>query len=197
MPDGLRDTLRDRGILGTRVAWFERGSEGRFLEPDQYSEAVCAALSSHDLPTLRGYWYGTDIDWQENLHRIEARAATADRARRQDDKAKLLEFAGINRRFASVPGAEPPDRLAAEVYGKLAETPARLVSVQIEDMLGQPQQANLPGTTDGHPNWRRRLPVAVEAVATNAGAMAIAEAVNAHRGPGRRSGENREADKAT
>ena len=197
VPDGLRDTLHSRGILGTRVAWFERGGDGRFHEPGHYPEAVCAALSSHDLPTLRGYWHGADIVWQEKLCLIDTEAATAARAGRQADKAKLLEFAGIDPGSAGVPGAEPPDHLAAVVYGKLAEAPAWLVSVQIEDMLGRSEQANLPGTADGHPNWRRRLPVAVEAIAANAGAMAIAEAVNAHRGPGRRSGENREPDAAT
>ena len=84
-----------------------------------------------------------------------------------------------------------------KVYGKLAKTPAWLVSVQIEDMLGWTEQANLPGMTDSHPNWRRRLPVVVETIAANADAVAIAEVVNAHRGSGRRSGENRESDKAT
>jgi (1->4)-alpha-D-glucan 1-alpha-D-glucosylmutase len=29
--------------------------------------------------------------------------------------------------------------------------------VQIEDVAGEAEQANLPGTTDAHPNWRRRL----------------------------------------
>ena len=197
VPDGLRDTLRGRGILGTRVAWFERGVDGHFREPGQYPEAVCAALSSHDLPTLRGYWHGTDIVWREKLCLIDSQAAAAARAGRQADKAKLLEFAGIDSDFAGVPDAEPPDHLAAVAYGKLAEAPAWLLSVQIEDMLGRREQANLPGTSDGHPNWRRRLPAAVEDIAANAGAIAIAEAVNAHRGPGRRSGKNRQPDKAT
>lgn len=197
VPDGLRDTLRDRGILGSRVAWFERGGDGHFHEPDHYPEAVCAALSSHDLPTLRGYWRGTDIVWQEKLRLIDTQAATAARAGRQADKARLLEFAGIDPGSAGEPGAEPPGQLAAVAYGKLAEAPAWLVSVQIEDMLGRSEQANLPGTTGGHPNWRRRLPVAVEAIAANAGAMAIAGAVNAHRGSGRRPGEDGEPDKAT
>jgi 4-alpha-glucanotransferase len=29
--------------------------------------------------------------------------------------------------------------------------------VQVEDLLGESEQANLPGTNDEHPNWRRRL----------------------------------------
>ena len=29
--------------------------------------------------------------------------------------------------------------------------------VQLEDVVGEEEQANLPGTTDAHPNWRRRM----------------------------------------
>jgi 4-alpha-glucanotransferase len=40
----------------------------------------------------------------------------------------------------------------------LGHTRAPLVLLPLEDALGVEEQANLPGTTDTHPNWRRRLP---------------------------------------
>jgi 4-alpha-glucanotransferase len=39
----------------------------------------------------------------------------------------------------------------------IARTPAKLAVVPIEDILGEAEQPNLPGTTNEHPNWRRRL----------------------------------------
>ena len=40
----------------------------------------------------------------------------------------------------------------------VAATPASLAVVPVEDILGLTQQPNLPGMTEPHPNWRRRLP---------------------------------------
>ncbi len=181
VPDGLRDTLANRGMLGTRVAWFEREEGGRFRAPAHYPQGVCAALSSHDLPTLRGYWQGTDIGWRQTLGQIAAEAANHERAARQNDKAALLDFADLDRNAGEATDPAPPTGLAASLYGQLAGTPSTLVSVQIEDMLGQSEQANLPGTIDSHPNWRRRLPVPVADMADDPGVQAIAAAMRRAR----------------
>ena len=44
----------------------------------------------------------------------------------------------------------------------LARTPSRLLAVSLEDLLGVIDQPNIPGTIDEHPNWRQRLPVALD-----------------------------------
>jgi 4-alpha-glucanotransferase len=44
----------------------------------------------------------------------------------------------------------------------VARTPAALVVVPIEDLLGEVEQPNLPGTTHEHPNWQRRLTAPIE-----------------------------------
>ena len=49
-----------------------------------------------------------------------------------------------------------PDDVILAVHRFLAATPCRLLSVQIDDALGDREQANLPGTIDEHPNWRRK-----------------------------------------
>ena len=54
--------------------------------------------------------------------------------------------------------------------------------MQIEDALGEIEQPNLPGTTDQHPNWRRRLSVAVEDLESDGGLQAMAAAVRSGRG---------------
>ncbi|TMJ43975.1 MAG: 4-alpha-glucanotransferase, partial [Alphaproteobacteria bacterium] len=47
--------------------------------------------------------------------------------------------------------------LGDAILSYLARSRARLMLVQLEDVVGESEQANLPGTTDEHPNWRRRL----------------------------------------
>ncbi len=63
---------------------------------------------------------------------------------------------------------EPAERdLAAVVvaaYRYLARSRARLIADSLEDAVGVVEQSNVPGTVTEHPNWRRRLPVALEAV---------------------------------
>jgi 4-alpha-glucanotransferase len=46
----------------------------------------------------------------------------------------------------------------------IAKTEVPLSLIPLEDLLGQVEQPNLPGTIMEHPNWRRRLPVAADAV---------------------------------
>ena len=62
----------------------------------------------------------------------------------------------------------------------LAVTPSRLVAVSLEDALGLIDQPNLPGTTDEHANWRRRLPVPLEDLHTDARLQALAATMQAH-----------------
>jgi 4-alpha-glucanotransferase len=63
---------------------------------------------------------------------------------------------------AGAASAELPDEVLTGVHVFLARTPSRLVAVQLEDLVGMEKQANLPGTVEGHPNWRRKLPVTLE-----------------------------------
>ena len=36
--------------------------------------------------------------------------------------------------------------------------------VQLEDVISEAEQANLPGTIDAHPNWRRHLSRTLEEI---------------------------------
>ena len=75
--------------------------------------------------------------------------------------------------------------LATAVYRFLARTPSRLLLVSLEDVFGEVEQANLPGTISEHPNWKRRLSVEVEQFAQDPRMIAIAAAIGGERGAGR------------
>ncbi len=147
-------------ILSYRVLYFEQDEERRFLPPDAYPRQALVAASTHDLPTLAGWWAGRDLEWRERLGLFpgpeEQRAA---RAEREQDRCGLL---AALQAVEEVPEAPAKAELAVGVHRLLARTPAMLQLVQLEDALGLEEQANLPTVVDDHPNWRRRIPVNVE-----------------------------------
>jgi 4-alpha-glucanotransferase len=52
--EGLREELRDRRLLSTRVVWFEDAP------PEDWPAQSLAMVTTHDLPTLAGMHRGTD-----------------------------------------------------------------------------------------------------------------------------------------
>lgn len=170
VPAGFRDIMRRMAIQGYRVLYFERGKDGRFRAPHCYAHAALACISTHDLPTLRGWWKGRDISERERLGLFDAATAELQRHERTRDRRLLLQAlaqAGLGPDETAPGGAGPtsaelPDAVLVGLHTFLARTRSRLVAVQLEDLVGMEEQANLPGTVDEYPNWRRKLPVSLE-----------------------------------
>jgi 4-alpha-glucanotransferase len=165
--DELRAALNRAGVLSYRLLYFEKhwGEDGRFKAPYDYPEQALVAASTHDLPTLAGFWIGRDIDWREQLELFpDPETADQQRAERETDRHRLLAALDVQGLLPAGSSADVPfsPALMLAIQQYLARTPARLMMVQIEDLLGQVEQVNLPGTVDQHPNWRRRLAVGLE-----------------------------------
>lgn len=157
VPDDFRGPMFAAGLLGYRVAWFERDWEGdrSFAPPERFPAQALATVSTHDLPTVRGWFAGQDILWRERL-RLYADpdgAAASHRLRAQD--ADLL----LDRLRASGllgAGEVDPEARTLALHGYLARTASTLAAVQLEDLTDELEQPNLPGTVTEHPNWQRR-----------------------------------------
>ena len=146
IPAGLRRALAASGLLGCRVMQFEADPKRGATAAADYAEATLASFATHDLPTWLGWRRGRDIAWRERVDGMDAATAKAALAHRE------AETAALDRRLDGT----GPDAM----HAFLARTGSALVAVQAEDVLGCVEQANLPGTVDTHPNWRRVLPVA-------------------------------------
>jgi 4-alpha-glucanotransferase len=174
VPDGFRDTMRAANILSYRIFVFERKSDGTFVPPSQYPELAAASAATHDIATLKGFWLGTDILWRQRLGLYPNRhAQEAEAAERHRDRSLLLAALVREGLIAPaqirefLPGGNEPvytTVLADAIFAYLGRSRARLMLVQLEDVLSEVEQANLPGTTDAHPNWRRRLSPSVEEI---------------------------------
>ncbi len=165
VPPGFRDALASRGVMGMQVLWFER--DGSAFKPARgWSDRAAALTSTHDLPTVAGWWEGRDIDWTFRLKRKSPFATEAEaRGDRAGDRQRLwraCEEAGAA--SGEVPPPEQPAPAVDAAIGFVAETPSPLALIQAEDLFGLEEQPNIPGTIDEHPNWRRRLPAGAEAL---------------------------------
>ncbi|MFO1304697.1 MAG: 4-alpha-glucanotransferase [Burkholderiales bacterium] len=156
VPDSLRETLRDAGVFSYRVLYFERTADGAFAPPAAYPTQALVSVSTHDLPTLRGFLGGTDLAHRARLSLFPSEALR-DRlyAERDRDRA-ALDGALASERVAD-------DDIAVAVHRYAARTPCTLMTVQLEDVFGEAEQANLPATLeDQHPNWRRKVGLDLE-----------------------------------
>jgi 4-alpha-glucanotransferase len=163
VPEGFGERLARAGVLGIRVLWFQR-DKAHFLAPAAWSADAIATTTTHDLPTFAGWWEGRDIGWRTRLDLLEEDATEmGERDAREQDRAMLWKaFTEAGCARGAAPPADMEHAPADEAIAFLAATPAPLAILPIEDALGLPEQWNIPGTTDSHPNWRRRLRQPVE-----------------------------------
>ncbi|WP_250452895.1 4-alpha-glucanotransferase [Caballeronia sp. ATUFL_M2_KS44] len=169
VPPGFSERLQEHGLLGIRVLWFERTEDGEgFKPPREWSNGVTATTTTHDLPTVTGWWRGEDIEWRSKIGQTMARDDGRDPVEvameaRSEDRAQLwraFQEAGV-----AAPDVEAPPVDNAPVDEALAfvgMTPAPMVTYPLEDLLALAEQPNLPGSIDEHPNWRRRMTLPVD-----------------------------------
>jgi 4-alpha-glucanotransferase len=153
VPEGFRETMQDWGIWSYLVMMFERDDQGRFRSADRYTPNALVTLNTHDLSTYAGWRSFSDLKMKLSLGLDPGESEQA----RWD---ALGELDNILRRH---------DIHRNDLYSVLAflsRTPSRLLAVSLEDLLGVVDQPNIPGTIDEHPNWRQRLPVALEEIAS-------------------------------
>lgn len=168
VPDAVRASLSAAGVLSYRVLYFEREGDGRWKEPQAYPHQAVAVVTTHDLPTLAGYWTGKDLEVRRTLGLFPD---GADWRHAQDERAndcrRLLEALQREGLWPGLDetGSLPPMTadLVRAVHVFLARTPCWVVLTSPDDVAGEPWQTNVPGTLDSYPNWSRKMPLPLEA----------------------------------
>ncbi len=161
VPAGLRERLAEADILSYRVLWFERDDQG-FVDPARYPEKAAACVTTHDLPTIAGWWTGADIAERHALGLAGGRT----RPKRCGSAARRALIAlAVNRvATASTPPIDPEGpcdaAVIASIHAFVGATRSALVLFRAEDLASEVIATNLPGTDRERPNWRRRLAIA-------------------------------------
>jgi (1->4)-alpha-D-glucan 1-alpha-D-glucosylmutase len=170
--------------MSYRVLQFEREADGSFRRPEAYPRSALSVITTHDLPTFVGWWRGLDTDLRQTLAIYDQGRAERERAERVVERRRLAEALFEEK---LVPSPEPPEEPPFEpVLRYLARTPSALNAVQYEDVLGELNQPNMPGTQDEHPNWRRKLGADLDAIAAPGGPLAKLAVSMAAEGRGAR-----------
>ncbi|MEI7037428.1 4-alpha-glucanotransferase [Fulvimonas yonginensis] len=166
VPADFRQRIAQAGVLGIRVLWFERAADRGFIAPQHWSADAVATTSTHDVPTVAGWWCGHDLQWRSRAGLAEPGVdEAAERAVDRDRLWRALCASGAAQDAGGTPDENRPPAtddtvpVAVAAASQVARTPAPLVLIPAEDLLALTDQPNLPGPTDAvHPNWRRRLP---------------------------------------
>jgi 4-alpha-glucanotransferase len=161
VPPEMSHAMNERAVYSYRVLLFEKRGDGSFIAPRDYPRRAIATITTHDLPTLVGYWSASDIELRRGLSLYpsdEMRVQVLEE--RVRDRHALL--AALASEGLQVPGCDgSPDSysipLSRAIHVFLARTASALVVVQAEDLLGMADPVNVPGTSDEHANWQRKM----------------------------------------
>lgn len=191
VPNEVRHELEKLGVHSYRLQYFEKDwNIGSFKAPNEYPEQALVAVTTHDLATLAGFWQGRDLEVRHTLGLFpsEESRETQIVARAQDCARLLVAL----EREGLLPQGSPPHPVsvpemspeyAQAVHAYLARTPSRLMLMQLEDMLGQIDQVNLPGTSESqYPNWRRKLSLNIEEWRGDPRVQGLTETLRRERG---------------
>jgi 4-alpha-glucanotransferase len=171
VPDWVRERLAKARVLSYRVFYFERGADGAWKSPGDYPAQSLAVATTHDLPTLTGFWSGEDLQVRAGVGAFPDDAARRHAwDERERDKRGILSALkredllpnGVTEDLATAPAMTTDLCRAIHVY--LARTRSYIVLANLEDSLGELSQTNLPGTVDTYPNWTRKYAVRVDEI---------------------------------
>lgn len=168
----VRETLARFRMLSYKLLYFERNyPDPSFRLPERYADLALCAVTTHDLPTIYGYWAGRDIQEKIRLG-LYPSDELRDRqiAERQRDRGLLLQALKsqglLPDNFSTDPSALciMIPSLCLTIYEYLSLTPSKLLAVSLDDMIGTIDQQNMPGTVDTYPNWMRKTPMYLEKI---------------------------------
>ncbi|MBI4687820.1 MAG: 4-alpha-glucanotransferase [Nitrospirae bacterium] len=171
--ENVREELRKFNMLSYKVFYFERNyPEPSFTLPEDYPEMALCTVTTHDLPTIYGWWAGRDIEVKKDLSIYpDDEAYQKDIINRERDKKLLLnalrEQGILDPSALSIEPSEMTPEICLAVYKYLSMTPCKMLQVNLDDILGAINQQNMPGTVDEHPNWRQKTQIAIEEMITD------------------------------
>jgi 4-alpha-glucanotransferase len=163
VPEGFRQRLHDMDIPGCAVLYFERTADGRFKSPADYRRKAVATVSTHDLIPLAGYWQKRDIVLRRSLGVYSDEEAKGADIHRDIDRARLVEaLADAGLPLSDGNNATATQELTRAVHAFICASSAQLFLAKLDELLGETEPLNVPGTTVESPNWRRRMSAGID-----------------------------------
>ncbi|AWL12162.1 4-alpha-glucanotransferase [Saliniradius amylolyticus] len=187
VPEEIRAKLQDNGIHSYRVFFFEQAEDGGFFSPSHYPEQSMSTLTTHDMPTLIGFWHCLDLELGKQLNMYPSDEVLASLYQdRHENKQRILDTLHGHGSISDNVGHHVDHvGMSQELnYGMqkhMATGSSALLSLQLEDWLQMDKPVNIPGTSDEYPNWRRKLSRNLEDIFTDSDINQLAEALTQAR----------------
>lgn len=187
VPEEIRQVLADNGVYSYRVFFFEKAEDGGFYSPAHYPQQSMSTLTTHDMPTLIGYWHCLDLELgkQLGLYTDDDVLQTLYASRHEDKQEILNSLHGHGRagdevgRDVNVTGMSRELNFALQTH--MAYGSSALLSLQLEDWLQMDKPVNIPGTFMEYPNWRRKLSRNLESIFADEDIQSLAAGIDAGR----------------
>ena len=177
----VRAYLRERGIMGTSVLWFENGENGNPLPPEQWREYAMSSVATHDLPPTTGYLAGDHV---EVRHELGLLTESLEHERAEVARQTATWIAILRERGVLVGDDPSEEDIVLAMHRMLTRTPSKVLNATLTDAVGDRRTQNLPGTTNEYPNWRVPLshpdgsPMWLEEVFTDERAARLSHVMN-------------------
>jgi 4-alpha-glucanotransferase len=186
VPPEIRDKLAEQGILSYRVFLFEQANDGGFFSPAHYPKQSLSALTTHDIPTLRGYWHCEDLALAKELELFREEKMPALYRQRLTDKQAILDSLHGH---GALPSGHSTDAsqtgmhqaLSHALQRHMAQGSSAMLSLQLEDWLDMSEPVNVPGTSTEYPNWQRKLSKTLEQIFNDPALHALCDELTAAR----------------
>ncbi|MEW6068662.1 MAG: 4-alpha-glucanotransferase [Nitrospirota bacterium] len=170
MGENVREMLKKFNMLSYRLFYFERNyPDPSFVTPEKYPEMALCAITTHDLPTIYGYWAGHDFEVKKQLgiYKDEKLLQEQINERKRDKELilsalKSLKIILDNHSPKSENFMQMTPELCLAIYHYLALTPCKLLLISLDDIIGTVNQQNMPGTIAEYPNWLQKTPLTLE-----------------------------------
>jgi 4-alpha-glucanotransferase len=182
----VRHYLRDRGLLGTSILWFEIDGYSRGpLSAEHWRDLCLSSVTTHDLPPTPGYLAGEHVRLRHALGLL-TRSHDDEMADHHSEQAGwMAELRRVGLLGADADANSDEADVTIALYRYLGRTPSRLLALSLADAVGERRTQNQPGTTDEYPNWRVPLAgpdgsrIFLEDVITDPRAAALADVLRA------------------
>lgn len=166
VPEGILESLEQKGILAYNIFYFEKA--GNSYKPlEDYPYQAMTTLSTHDLPTIQGYWKNYDFKLGEKYNIYPSK--TVLRSLKED---RAYDRLNIRTAVEKVMALEPNEvgvtiKFTHQLQRYVAHTNSALFGTQPEDWLNMLEPVNIPGTSTEYSNWRRKLSSNIEEIFAN------------------------------
>lgn len=173
VPPEVNEAMDRHEVLGMYVVQYELQPGSQILREPPAKSA--ASLNTHDMPTFRAFWESRDVDDLQRLGFFTEEQARAERERRAEIRR------GMESELPHDPGRDEEatyDAVLRRRLEHLAASQARMVLINLEDLWGETEPQNVPGTSTERPNWQRKARLSFEEFSTKPEVLALLRRVD-------------------